>query len=192
MDYNQRIMFDANPLFRVGASAAIKTTNDFVDSARYGAASVQNVSRVLKNVANSVGSAASSASGLANVATSSVPSYVFNAQQAALANQLTQQSFVDTQRYNSAEAQKNRDFQERMSNTAYQRAVQDMRLAGINPILAYTQGGASAPSGSAASVSAPGYDAANGSSTLWDSIIPIVAMVSAVISSVSSAVKARK
>lgn len=54
--------------------------------------------------------------------------------------------------YNSAEALANRQFQEHMSSTAYQRAVEDMRKAGLNPILAFAQGGASTPGGSGATI----------------------------------------
>jgi hypothetical protein len=55
----------------------------------------------------------------------------------------------DTTAANMAESQRNREFQERLSNSAYQRQVEDMKSAGLNPMLAYIKGGgASSPAGS--------------------------------------------
>lgn len=62
---------------------------------------------------------------------------------------------AETRDFNAAEALKTRIWETHMSNTAYQRSMRDMRAAGLNPILAYQQGGASTPAAPSASVSTP-------------------------------------
>lgn len=58
--------------------------------------------------------------------------------------------------FTADEAQKQRDWEEYMSNTSYQRQVKDMQAAGVNPAMAMqSASGASTPSGSAATSVAP-------------------------------------
>ena len=56
-------------------------------------------------------------------------------------------------------------FQREMSDTAYQRAMKDMRKAGLNPILAGKLGGASTPTGSTYNPTNVGSDAVSGAMT---------------------------
>lgn len=52
--------------------------------------------------------------------------------------------------FGSSQASRQMDFQERMSNTAHQREMEDLKRAGLNPLLSARHGGSSAPSGAAA------------------------------------------
>lgn len=60
--------------------------------------------------------------------------------------------------FSAQEAQKQRDWEQYMSNTSYQRAVADLKEAGLNPAMLYASGGqgASTPSGASASASRGG------------------------------------
>lgn len=52
--------------------------------------------------------------------------------------------------FNAAQAQKQMDFQERMSDTSHQREVSDLLAAGLNPVLSANHG-ASSPAGASSS-----------------------------------------
>lgn len=112
----------------------------------------------------------------------------FNSAEANIQRQWQEGENKIARAFNSAEAQKQRDFEQEMSSTAYQRMVADLEQAGLNPALAYANGGASTPSGSSASSSAGSGSSASSSSSAA-SFGSFVSGISNAINSVSGLLK---
>lgn len=105
----------------------------------------------------------------------------WSASQAAIANQ-----------FNAYEAQKNRDWQEMMSNTAHQREVRDLKAAGLNPVLSAMGGnGASTTSGATASAVMPDSHSGEASNPSGAIASILSSMLAAQTSLTNQAVSAR-
>lgn len=104
----------------------------------------------------------------------------FNANEMAQNNQLLRDLHFQEQAnaFNAQEAQKQRDFEERMSSSAYQRAMDDLKKAGLNPILAYSSP-SSTPSGASATSSggrsSSGYRSNSGVGNGLSTLVSVIA-----------------
>lgn len=84
---------------------------------------------------------------------------MFSSNTANQNNQANIQMQQQTNQMSVEEAQKNRDFQQQMSSTAYQRSSADMQKAGLNPAMMFGSGSAaSTPGGSMPSLQSPHSD----------------------------------
>lgn len=124
-----------------------------------GAAAVNSAANALTSGGTSSGG--SQNSGITNASSYShsdaAAAREFSARQAELAYERSKELWKMQADFNSAEAQKTRDWNERLANSTYQRTVQDMIKAGINPVLAANMGlgTASVSSGATATAGTP-------------------------------------
>lgn len=120
-----------------------------------------------------------------------LPSDMYNSSEAINADRRSYEMQLQSQQYNSAEAQKNRDWQERLSNTSIQRAAADYKAAGYSPLALLGGSGASTPSGSVAHSSGGGGHSATASGNGVSLLKGVVSLIADVATQgMSSAAKA--
>jgi hypothetical protein len=103
----------------------------------------------------------------------------FNSAEAAKGREFSSSQAGRSMDFSARQAEQQMRFQKEMSSTAYQRAVDDMQKAGLNPMLAIDQGGASTPSGASGSGSAGSAPTASGTHA---SVVPVPSVMGNVIS----------
>lgn len=103
--------------------------------------------------------------------------YNYNASLMRLQHELNENSAERVMEFNALESEKNRQFQERLANSAHVREIEDLKKAGLNPVLsglggqgAFTTGGSEAQGHNASvglgSVSSIATDLTNNASVL--------------------------
>lgn len=108
---------------------------------------------------------------IGNVVSAGMNLYGANKQNAASAHQAAM-----AQDFTAEQTLWQHNWEENMSNTAYQRATKDMQAAGLNPMLAYSQGGAGTPNvGAGTGVAAPMVNTMSGAAASAGSVIRDVA-----------------
>ena len=100
----------------------------------------------------------------------------FNEEEAEKAREFTARENVLNRTFNAAEAEKSRQFIERMDSSKYQRAVEDMKSAGLNVGAIGSGGGLSSPASSVASYGGSGFSplASSGITTLGSSVSSVL------------------
>jgi len=136
---------------------------------------LKSITKPFKSVTKSVGKVLGSAGSLIGAG---IGGYFGGPTGAAVGSSIggmfqAQQGAEEQNEANSAQAQRQMDFQERMSNTSWQRGMADMRNAGLNPIFAYKSGGASTPNGAMAVMQNEGAAGVDGFSRMANSAIAL-------------------